>query len=689
MAEEGTKSQTAGIVAQIDLAAVREAVRGEDGVKVLQMAYSLCMCLRETRPPKEYYEFYLVVLDGLMVVSDWLLQTPAEQWVYEMAQFGECLIPRLYVFVTVGIRFYRSTPDPGILEDILDMIKGAQHSIKGLFLRYYLSKNMKNLHKENSFESAMFVIHNLAFMNTLWAKIENREERENLKVTVGENVEQLSAICTDLGLYLENVFPSVVEILKNSDEFSQQYLLDCLVQAFPDVFLMNTCEQIIQIACEIQPRLDVVELVLNSLSRLLRYLSETNENLQPSTLNCFQCFLALLPDCNTDFSKVLELHSLVMKFSNDTSIGCKNALNCLQKTAVLLDDKPGNENYSVIFTELLVFPLKLDIDFIVSSEYNRIFFELDNNGQRIVATSIIDALETCNSLSERLEFWQACFEYLQTLSFTLISTDKQLRIIKILHRLRTDCYELYECVFHRLCETEIIVLSLCFLCLKNLEKQERFSIIAIQCINKLANPYISAQLCVSAITIFDRIQLPLDDIYDKAIIEYDKIMEIECKISLLYCMIGCINRLKHSSINTDRIVELCYKLQKKSDQCLVLLSLGHIFWSKSCRNPKNVLDNLKRAVKLADLCVTGTKNMSLFVFILNAYLNFFVLTVPSIEISSINSLIELIFELLSFQSDKEIDLPTKQYLTNTIRYIKLRQTEEPFSSINTEYKAYV
>ena len=52
-----------------------------------------------------------------------------------------------YLLVTVGavyIRTNRDVPAKNILKDLVEMCKGIQHPMRGLFLRYYLSQMTKD-----------------------------------------------------------------------------------------------------------------------------------------------------------------------------------------------------------------------------------------------------------------------------------------------------------------------------------------------------------------------------------------------------------------------------------------------------------------------------------------------------------------------------------------------------------------
>lgn len=83
-------------------------------------------------------------------------------------------------------------------------------------------------------------------MNRLWVRLafvggskekQKRElERKELRVTVGENIIRLSNLeGLTLQVYENSVQPKLLEIISQSkDALAQQYLLDCLIQAFPD-----------------------------------------------------------------------------------------------------------------------------------------------------------------------------------------------------------------------------------------------------------------------------------------------------------------------------------------------------------------------------------------------------------------------------------------------------------------------
>jgi len=173
---------------------------------------------------------------------------------YESVQHAGNIIPRLYLLITVGSAYVKTGEAPVklILRDLLDMVKGVQQPIRGLFLRYYLLKMMKDKlpDKDSPYEgeggdvndAIDFILQNLSEMNRLWVRMqhlatamkskEQREiERSELRVTVGENIIRLGHLeGLTYDLYRQVVLPKILEIIVIcKDPMAQQYLMDCVI----------------------------------------------------------------------------------------------------------------------------------------------------------------------------------------------------------------------------------------------------------------------------------------------------------------------------------------------------------------------------------------------------------------------------------------------------------------------------
>jgi vacuolar protein sorting-associated protein 35 len=64
-----------------------------------------------------------------------------------MVQHCGNIVPRIYLLITVGSVYIKSKEAPAkeILKDLVEMCRGVQHPIRGLFLRNYLLTQSKSM----------------------------------------------------------------------------------------------------------------------------------------------------------------------------------------------------------------------------------------------------------------------------------------------------------------------------------------------------------------------------------------------------------------------------------------------------------------------------------------------------------------------------------------------------------------
>lgn len=147
----------------------------------------------------------------------------------------------------------------------MDMMKAVQNPLRGLFLRYYFLKMCKDRLPDTGSEyesefkgvkQAIEVIHiNLTESTHLWMRIggakdksKKIKEREDLKILIGENLMRISSLeGVNVKIYREEVLPKMITLLKESkDAMTQQYLLDCMIQGFPEEFHINTLPELLE-----------------------------------------------------------------------------------------------------------------------------------------------------------------------------------------------------------------------------------------------------------------------------------------------------------------------------------------------------------------------------------------------------------------------------------------------------------
>jgi vacuolar protein sorting-associated protein 35 len=159
--------------------------------------------------PKNYYELYMNITDELRELelffeeednaSDEYNSTHNNSNIdeskgdkrksvielYENVQHAGNIIPRLYLLITVASVYIKSKKAPAkdILFDLVELCRGVQHPMRGLFLRNYLSQisrdKLPDITTEQSNagtvrDSIEFILQNFAEMNKLWVRMQHQ-----------------------------------------------------------------------------------------------------------------------------------------------------------------------------------------------------------------------------------------------------------------------------------------------------------------------------------------------------------------------------------------------------------------------------------------------------------------------------------------------------------------------------------
>jgi vacuolar protein sorting-associated protein 35 len=199
--------------------------------------------------PKQYYELYMAVFDALRHLSVYLKENhPVNHLadLYELVQYAGNIVPRLYLMITVGTVYMsvEDAPVKEIMKDMMEMSRGVQHPIRGLFLRYYLSGQARDFLPDgtgdgpegNLQDSINFVLTNFVEMNKLWVRLQHQgpsrererriQERRELELLVGSNIVRLSQL-VDLETYKSGILQALLEqVVQCRDVLAQEYLLE-------------------------------------------------------------------------------------------------------------------------------------------------------------------------------------------------------------------------------------------------------------------------------------------------------------------------------------------------------------------------------------------------------------------------------------------------------------------------------
>ena len=319
--------------------------------------------------PKNYYHLYTAAFDEMMYFSNFLKDEIKRgrqvKDIYESVQQAKFIIPRLYLLITVASLYMEERPKScrDIIFDLLNMVKGVQNPIRGLFVRYYLLKMIKDklpdidniyLSDGGTFEDTIkFILQNLEEMNRLWIRLSHgvqpneklirEKERNELKILVGENITRLSSLNgMSSDLYQNTILPKIISILLEiKDKLSQQYLMECIIHAFPDEYNIICMEKILEAIKQLVPDVDIHSLYITLMEKLSKFVSNSNNENMDMLKNTDTIFNLLKSSFNDlinkdmnndeiDFLKIFDLEIAFMKFT----------INCCP-----IDKKLDNVNY--------------------------------------------------------------------------------------------------------------------------------------------------------------------------------------------------------------------------------------------------------------------------------------------------------------------------------------------------------
>lgn len=250
--------------------------------------------------PKQYYELYMAVFDALRHLSVYLREShPVNHLadLYELVQYAGNIVPRLYLMITVGTVYMaiEDAPVKEIMKDMMEMSRGVQHPIRGLFLRYYLSGQARD-HlptgngdgpEGNLQDSISFILTNFVEMNKLWVRLQHQghsrereqrtKERQELQLLVGSNLVRLSQL-VDMETYKNVILqPLLEQVVQCRDVLAQEYLLEVITQVFPDEFHLHTLDQFLAAVSRLNPHVNIKAIVIGLMDRLSAYAARESE----------------------------------------------------------------------------------------------------------------------------------------------------------------------------------------------------------------------------------------------------------------------------------------------------------------------------------------------------------------------------------------------------------------------------
>jgi vacuolar protein sorting-associated protein 35 len=103
-------------------------------------------------------------------------------------------------------------------------------------------------------------------------------ERNELRVTVGENIIRLSNLNgVTYDIYRSIVLPRILDIVVIcKDTMAQQYLMECVIQAFPDEYHLQTLEQLLDTTSNLNVDVDIKNIFISLMDKLSKFAQQAN-----------------------------------------------------------------------------------------------------------------------------------------------------------------------------------------------------------------------------------------------------------------------------------------------------------------------------------------------------------------------------------------------------------------------------
>ncbi|XP_030974465.1 vacuolar protein sorting-associated protein 35A-like isoform X2 [Quercus robur] len=464
-------------------------------------------------------------------------------------------------------------------------------------------------------------------------------------------------------MYKDGVLPRVLEQVVNcKDELAQFYLMDCIIQVFPDEYHLQTLDVLLGACPLLEPSVDIKTVLSQLMERLSNYAASSTEVLpeflQVEAFSKLSNAIGKVIEAQVDMPTVgvVTLYSSLLTFTlhvhpdrldyADQVLG-----SCVKKLSgkgKITDSKATKQ-----IVALLSAPLEKYNDIVTAlklSNYPHVMEYLDNETNKVMSTVIIQSImknKTCISTSDKVE---ALFELVKGLVKDLDGTlhdeideddfkEEQNSVSRLIQMLyNEDPVEMFKVI----CTVKKHILTggpkrlpftvppLVFSCLKlvrQLQGQEEnpfgdetsttpkkiFQLLnqTIEALSIVPAPELSLQLylqCAEAANDCDLEPVAYEFFTQAYILYEEEISDSKAQVTAIHLIIGTLQRMHVFGVEnrdtlTHKATGYSAKLLKKPDQCRAVYACSHLFWVDDQENMKDgerVLLCLKRALRIAN-----------------------------------------------------------------------------------------
>ncbi|XP_030453469.1 vacuolar protein sorting-associated protein 35B isoform X1 [Syzygium oleosum] len=642
--------------------------------------------------PHKYYDLYMRAFDELrrleMFFKDESRHGVSIVDLYELVQHAGNILPRLYLLCTVGSVYIKSKEAPAkdILKDLVEMCRGVQHPIRGLFLRSYLSQvsrdKLPDIGSEYEgdgdtvMDAVEFVLQNFTEMNKLWVRLQHQsqgpgrirekreKERSELRDLVGKNLHVLSQIeGVDLGIYKETVLPGVLEQVVNcKDDLAQYYLMECLIQVFPDEYHLQTLEALLGSCSQLQPTVDIKILLSQLMERLSNYAASSPdvlpEFLQVEAFAKLSSAIWKVIDAHAEMPVVgaislyVSLLTFTLRVHPDRLDYVDQILGaCVKK----LSGKPKLEDRRATkqIVALLSAPIEKYNDVVRAltlPNYPRVMEYLDSSTNKQMAMVIIQSIMKNNTCIREADKVEVLFELIEGLVKDVegIAVDEldeedfneeQNSVARLIHMLfNDDPEEMLKIICavqkhimgggpKRLPFTVPPLVFSALRLVRRLQSQDGevvgeelpatprklFQLLnqIIEALSSVPFPELALRLylqCAEAAGDCDLEPVAYEFFTQAFVLYEEEVADSKAQVTAIHLIIGSLQRMSVFGVEnrdtlTHKATGYSAKLLKKPDQCRAVYACSHLFWvddQEGIKDGERVLLCLKRALRIAN-----------------------------------------------------------------------------------------
>ncbi|KAM3719291.1 Vacuolar protein sorting-associated protein [Dirofilaria immitis] len=621
-----------------------------------------------TLTPKYYYRLYVDVTNELQYLETHLTEDYEKGRkvadLYELVQYAGNVIPRLYLLITVGVVYIKleEANARDILKDLVEMCRGVQHPLRGLFLRNYLLQCTRNLlpdveESDNNDHGDVrdaidFIMMNFAEMNKLWVRMQHQgpsrekdkreRERRELRILVGTNLLRLSQLENlNVNIYRKIVLPGILEqAVSCKDAISQEYLMECVIQVFPDEYHLATLHEFLHACSELDQGVQIKNVFIALIDRLAIYASSEDVEI-PSDLPLFDIFSeqtqsVIMSREGMAPEDIISLQTTLVNFALKCYPERTDYADVVFATTanVFIKFKISRAPYNSVVGRDIMKILRIPIDhynnidkLLQLEHYGDVLELMDYRGRTQTAAHILQMIVENDAVLTTMEAVEKLLNLIEPLLVdqedqpddlrmneefadeqALVSrfvnlihaptTDQQFLIIsavrkrfgaggryRIQYSLPTITFALYQLIVRYAAETDDK---------KRDAKLQKMFVFCMHTIDALVSSAELSQLPIrlylQGVLIADQIKFENSvivayEFFSKAFSIYEEeVADSRAQLAAISLLIGTLERVKcfteenHEPLRTQ-CAHASAKLFKKADQCVAVCLVAHLFWN--------------------------------------------------------------------------------------------------------------